>query len=209
MKISIVVLMTILLSLVLVPGLHASGTVVFSDNFDTENGGKAALNYTGFANWTVTGGGTVDLIGNGSWDFLPGHGMYVDLDGSTLNAGLMAHVQSLNAGSYVFSFDLAGNQYAGNRNQYPNTGNETVTVSVNNISSTYILPPTQAFTTYSIPFTLSTTGPVTLSFHDDSHDNIGALLDNTKVSSVPLPGAIWLLGSGLAALIGFRRKCGA
>ena len=43
--------------------------------------GTAALNYDAFINWTVTGG-TVDLQGNGSFDFMPGNGLYVDLSGS-------------------------------------------------------------------------------------------------------------------------------
>ena len=41
------------------------------DNFDSENGGAGAANYSGFANWVVTGGGTVDLIGNGTNDCRP------------------------------------------------------------------------------------------------------------------------------------------
>ncbi len=44
------------------------------------------LNYAGFANWDVLDG-FVDLIGNGFFDLLPGNGLYVDLDGSTGDAG--------------------------------------------------------------------------------------------------------------------------
>jgi hypothetical protein len=28
-----------------------------------------------------------------------------------------------------------------------------------------------------------------------------------QLQTVPLPGAVWLLGSGLVALVSFRRKC--
>ena len=67
----------------------------------------AALNYTGFANWTVYSG-TVDLIGNGSYDFLPGDGLYVDLDGSTSDAGVLTTKQSFNftAGSQYILYPL-------------------------------------------------------------------------------------------------------
>ncbi len=31
-------------------------------------------------------------------------------------------------------------------------------------------------------------------------------VDNITLNSVPIPGAIWLLGSGLLGLLGIRRK---
>jgi hypothetical protein len=31
-------------------------------------------------------------------------------------------------------------------------------------------------------------------------------MDNLQYSVVPLPGAVWLLGSGLMALFGWRRR---
>ena len=81
--------------LVVLIGLAAGrvdAAVIFSDNFDGENGGVGALNYTGFANFSVSNG-LVDLIGNGFFDFLPGNGLYVDLDGSTSDAGVLTKVQ--------------------------------------------------------------------------------------------------------------------
>ena len=73
----------------------ASATPIFEDNFDSENGGNGVTNYTGFINWTVTDG-TVDLIGNGYFDFFPGNGLYVDMDGSTNNAGKMMKTKAQN-----------------------------------------------------------------------------------------------------------------
>ena len=61
--------------------VSAPMTVLLQDNFDTEAGGQALLNYTAFANWNVTRG-KVDLRGNGVDDTYPGHGLYVDLAGS-------------------------------------------------------------------------------------------------------------------------------
>jgi hypothetical protein len=91
---------------------HAA--TIFSDNFNTENGGVAdasTLNYNTFANWTVNGGGTVDLIGNGYFDFYPGQGLYVDLDGSTSNAGQLTSINiALNPGTYTLQFLLGGSQ---------------------------------------------------------------------------------------------------
>ena len=55
-------------------------TIIFSDNFNAENGGVGVLNYNSFANWSVSGG-TGDLIGSPGW-----------------------------CGSYILSFLLAGSQ---------------------------------------------------------------------------------------------------
>jgi len=76
------------------------------------------LNYSGFANWDVSGG-QVDLMGNGFLDFLPGNGLYVDLAGSgapTAGPGTWGRLVSkspisLTSGhAYRLSLDLAGNQ---------------------------------------------------------------------------------------------------
>lgn len=41
-----------------------NATVIFEDNFNSENGGNYLLNYYDFDKWTVSGG-SVDLIGVG------------------------------------------------------------------------------------------------------------------------------------------------
>lgn len=186
----------------------ASASSIFSDNFNGENGGSPTLNYYGFANWTVPVG-SVDLIGNGYFDFLPGNGLYVDLDGSTGQAGTMVSSPiSLSAGSYDFKFDLAGDQ----RNAPP----EPVTAAVDGgiVSQVYLLPSAQGFTTFNLPFTLSTPQVVTLSFAETGNSNMGMLLDNVDLSSItstagaPLPPA-FVTGSALMALMGaakLRRK---
>jgi hypothetical protein len=186
---------------------HASAKTLFSDNFNSENGGVGQLNYYGFANWTVTNG-SVDLIGNGFFDFLPGNGLYVDLDGSTNQAGTMvSNPISLLAGSYLFQFDLAGSQRG---------TMEPVVASVDQGLSTlasqnYNLPSSQPFTFYSIPFTVAAPGTVTLSFSETGNSNMGELLDNVDVvcggasTAAPLPSAAWgglvLMGGMLVARI--------
>lgn len=101
--------------LVLTAAGTAQATVLLSDNFNSENAGAGTLNYAGFANWTVSDG-SVDLCGNGFCDVLPGNGLYVDMDGSTGNAGKLTSVATftLTPGlTYTLSFDLAGNQRGG------------------------------------------------------------------------------------------------
>ena len=90
-------------------------SIVFSDDFNSYNSGKGVLNFAGFApNWTVTSG-AVDLIGNaGFWDFPPvtdGHGLYIDMDGSTGFPGTMTSKSiAVLPGVYTLSYQLAGAQ---------------------------------------------------------------------------------------------------
>jgi len=66
---------------------HAS--VLYFDDFNAEHGGAGTLNFTGFSKgWAVTKG-SVDLIGNGFYDFFPGNGLFIDLDGTTGHAGTL------------------------------------------------------------------------------------------------------------------------
>ena len=96
-----------LLILVIYSPPSMAQTVIFGDNFDTEIPG---FNYNDFAHWDVIEG-SVDL-----WYGLgipPIYDKYVDLDGTTQNAGtLMSKTNfEFNPGfCYELSFDLAGSQ---------------------------------------------------------------------------------------------------
>jgi hypothetical protein len=185
---------------------HAA-TIIFSDNFNTENGGVGALNYNSFANFTVVAGtGTVDLIGNGFFEFPPvtnGHGLYVDLDGSTSDAGLMlADPIPVLPGDYELFFQLAGNQRQ--------AGNDVVSVNLflNNVlffTGNVLVPQDLPFIGFPLPFTLASGGNLTFSFQNDGNNNIGALLDNITLTALPEPGSLLLLGSALALRLARRR----
>jgi hypothetical protein len=188
-----------------------TATYPFFDNFNNENGGVGTLNYTGFANWTVSGG-TVDLIGNGYFDYYPGHGLYVDLDGSTSQAGLMTGnpISLPGAGTYYLKFDLAGPWVSGvtETGAYQVVDHNTSAVLT---SGSVTLTGNVPFAQYVVPFAVSGAVSVDLIFFEPAGttwgDNMGVMLDNVQV--VPIPPSALLLGSGLLGLVGLgwrRRK---
>lgn len=188
-----------LLALTLLAGSAAAqaNVTIFSDNFDANTLGLNAVP-TG---WAVTAG-TVDIIGTGFFDFIPGSGKYIDLDGSTGNSGVLSKSFSLLAGTtYTASFDLAGN--------HRNGAAESVAVNFGTASTSASLAQNVSWTGYSLSFTTSAAGSYTLSFENSGGDNIGMLLDNVKVdqhvAAIPEPQTYALMGMGLLA-VGFAAR---
>lgn len=175
---------------------HAS-TIIFADNFDAD---RTTNNATSFLQGWQVSQGTVDLDGVGFvHNELPGHGHYVDLDGSTNHAGILSKSLQLSAGvHYTLNFDLAGNQR--------NWPSDTVDVSFAGTQQTYVLASGAPLSTYSLSYTPTTSATYTLSFHNRGGDNRGAFLDNVSVSAVPEPSTYAMLLAGLAGLVTLRRR---
>jgi hypothetical protein len=180
---------------------------IFSDNFNPQNGGTGVLNFGGFTNWTVSSG-TVDLIGNGYFDFFPGNGLFVDLDGSTGNAGILtSSAIAVTPGNYLLSFALGGSQ-RGDAN--------TVNVGVQTgfASASYALGSASPLTTYSIAFSVGSNTSLNLVFENLGGDNLGAILDNVtleRIDTAPagVPDAGYTLAFfalGMTALGVLRRR---
>jgi hypothetical protein len=172
---------------------------VFQDNFDSY---QLQLDWTppSTSGWTVFNG-TVDIIGNTfaatSYDFLPGHGGYVDLDGSKNKAGYLFNIVNLVGGTkYSLSFDLAGSQRG---------SSEDVGVTFGGSTSNYTLASSDSFQKFFLDFTPGSTGEFSIMFKNKGGDNIGALLDNVSVTAVPEPEIYALMLGGLA-LVGFSAR---
>jgi len=155
----------------------APTTVLLSDDFDTQNGGSGAGNFSSLTQWNITDG-SIDLVGNGWADYLPGNGLYLDLDGETNNASRLESKTSFNFSTgdlITLNFALGGSQRG-------NT--ETVTVSLGTLwNETFALPSSQPFTTISRTFSITAASSNNkLIFDQEGGDNVGLFLDAVQLS---------------------------
>lgn len=165
-----------------------AANVVFFDNFDADHTTNNASSFV--QGWQVSNG-SVDLDGTGFvHDELPGHGHYVDLDGSTLQAGILSNSITLSAGlTYTMSFAIAGNQR--------NWGNDTLDVTFGSSSQTYVIGAADPLTTKALTFSPTSSGVYNFSFHNRGGDNRGAFLDQVSITAVPEPSTYSMLLTGL------------
>ncbi|HEU0054530.1 MAG TPA: hypothetical protein VFQ39_15185 [Longimicrobium sp.] len=150
------------------------------DNFNSENAATPALMFKTFTNWTVEDG-TVDLVGaNSDWDFVPGNGLYVDLDGDrpdgfTFDSGRLASKQvfALTPGTYILRYRLAGSQ-RGDTNITRVSLGEVYDESIGLASNTPFQPVERVFK-------VKTTTQARLVFENQGADGFGLLLDDVSL----------------------------
>ena len=191
--------------------VSAQAAPVFSDNFDSYAADQ--LNWVApvSSGWVITNG-MVDIIGNGgSFDFLPGNGSYVDLDGSSSRSGQLSHTVNLVTGyTYILSFDLAGSQRG---------TSEIVDVRFGTTTENFILASGDGFSHHTMNFIPLSSGLYSFDYQNNQFganlgnaegNHIGALLDNVAVTSVPEPEsyAMFMAGLGVMGFIARRRKKG-
>jgi len=168
----------------------AQAAPIFSDNFNADVQGLNTTTFLG--GWTVSNG-TVDTIGTGFFELLPGNGNYIDLDGSSYQAGTFSNSVVLTGGTtYVLSFQLAGN--------HRGYGPDVVDVTFGSSTGSHTMYSGDPLTSFSLSFTPGVSGPASFSFHNHGGDNVGAILDNVSIAAVPEPETYAMLLAGLAAL---------
>ena len=183
----------------------AQAAVVFSDDF---NSYAYQLNWVPPSNWSAPGPGTVDLIGqtttSTAFNFYPGNGGYVDLNGSNGSPGSLQTLMTFLPGTYTLSFDLGGNARG--------DVDKTTTITLGNFSQSIALGSSSALQPYT--FTFTTTGGV-LDFADlaGGNGNIGNILNNVTVTSgvtsaVPEPStwAMMIMGFFGVGFMAYRRN---
>lgn len=185
----------------------ASASVVLSDNFDNQVPDQ--LNWAGDDVFLPTSPpGTVDLIGvGGAFDFYPGNGGYLDLDGSSGSgndpAGEITSIANFGAGNYTLSFELGGNARGGPA--------QTTRVSLGDWSVEILLSSGDPLSSYQFAFATSggqlkftQIGPSTTSgsILDD------VILESDRRGAVPEPEtwALMIIGFGATGSAIRRRK---
>lgn len=171
--------------------------LVFYDNFDANTSGRNAPP----ANWAVSLG-TVDVVGLGDQDYLPGNGLYVDLDGTTNLAGALSTSFQLESGvTYNATYTMAGSQRRELALMNDADLNDIVDVTFGDSTATYTFAPDDVLATFTQTFTAPTTGLYQLTFDNRGGDLIGALLMEVTVATVPEPASGYAMLLGLAATI--------
>ena len=189
--------------------VSAQAAPIFSDNFDSYAADQLNWVPPVLSGWTITNG-SVDIIGSGgSYDLVPGHGSYVDLDGGSAHSGHLSHTVSLLAGhTYTLSFDLAGSQRG---------TTEIVDVKFGTTVEHSTLLSNDGFSHHTMNFTPLISGSYSFDYQNNEFgaligngdgNFIGALLDNVAVTSVPEPEsyAMFMAGLGVMGFIARRRK---
>lgn len=189
----------------------AQAGLVLSENF---NGVSQGVNVSSVgSNFTVTSG-AVDVIGTGFFDFYPGNGNYVDLDGSMLLLGTIGSAL-FGPGSYHLTFDVGSYTYG---RQYLT---EQIKVTLGDFTTTFF-PTVDSSVTPGAPFQhvvldFTTTIAGSLSFaavnpqNSGQGTNVGPILDNVNLTTVPEPStwAMMILGFLGVGFLAYRRKSGA
>jgi len=194
------------LLLALVPfGAGATSMTLFSEDFDAET---PTLNYTSFAQFTVTSG-SVDVVANGTYGVQcsGGAGNCVDMDGTTYSAGVLTSdpIAFVIGQTYTLSFDVSGSQ------GYPSI--ETLAYGITDGVSAIlhlVAQPYTGFQTIVYSF-VAAAASGSITFAGSGGDNTGALLDNVLLTTdmtapVPLPGPLPLLAAALGGLALVRRR---
>lgn len=181
----------------------AQAALVLFDDFNSETPAQG-LSYTSFDNWTVTAG-SVDLIGTpGFFDFYPGNGHYVDLNGS--NYGQLTSNIVFGPGTYTLTFLLGGS--TGGQGLV-DTSTKTTLITLGDFNASIPLAFNAGLTSQSFTFTTATAGSLVFTSVAGGDSRVGNILDNVSLATAAPEPATWammLLGFAGVAFVAYRRS---
>ncbi len=185
---------------------NASAVTLLSDNF---NAVPQSINKTGAIDSLFNvSSGNVDVIGTGGlFDFYPGNGNYIDLNGSTAGGITSASTFAFKAGDVVtLSFN-----YGANAGTAANPRFATVSLGSylsNQFSEFYTAPG--VFKSQSYQFTVGSAGSAQLSFLSNSTVPAanGIIIDNVVLDVTSVPEPFTIIGTlvGGTAALRMRKK---
>lgn len=189
---------------ILAPSANAT-TQIFFDDFSAESPRKDAAELT---KWTVSSG-RIDVFGPGYFDAYPGNNNYIDMDGSSANAGKITtkEVLSLMPGAvYTLSFSYG--------RAPESVFKERISFGIADWEAELTIPYVQipSLLSFNVDFTVSETSGQ-LWINGFGGDNAGAIIDNVglvvkspiETTPVPVPASGLLLVAGVAGLGAIRR----
>jgi hypothetical protein len=184
----------------------AQAAVTLQDNFNAENGGAGAAEYSGFANWSAA---NIDLLAPGYFFNLcqaaGGSTPCLDMEGSG-NGSLTtkATFDVFTGNTVTMQFDLAGDQRGRSGNTV--TASLVTTLGATLFSETFTLASDAPFQTFTRSVNIGADAQVRFGFLSGGPaDSMGMLLDNVSLTTgvaapVPEPSTWLLLAGGLGAL---------
>ncbi len=206
-------------SLFVIAGIALSApsqaVVLLSDGFDADNA-TSVLNFSGLINWTVSDG-TIDYIRSGDYGIscVGGSGGCLDMDGSSNNAGRItsrATFSLLPGVTYFVDAAISGNQRVSGSDEISFGFRDADTSNLIGSATLSGIPHSSLFSPISFSFSSSNAHTARLFFEGAGGDNVGVILDNvlfrdSTTGNLPEPGALALLGLGLAGIAtSLRRK---
>lgn len=142
--------------------------------------------------------GTVDLLGNGFYDYYPGNGLYIDLNGTSSTSGTLTSKALFDPGTYDLTFVIGNNGATGPAN--------SVSVSLGDYSEDFSRVGYPPLETVERSVTVTSASRLVFATPPTDSDQHGIIIDGVSVTLVPEPCTLALLCIAALGLLWYRRR---